>query len=137
YPNSKVTVDAEINSLSVSATAADQRRIADGIAQLDAVPSPAPGAVGGGGGGSAEIYTLKAALPATNGSNSTSANDLATLVTQSLSSQAPDLHITVSPDSPKLILTGNPYSIKLAKDLIAKLDVSEKLVVLDTEILEV
>ena len=48
-----------------------------------------------------------------------------------------DRHITVSPDSPKLILTGNPYSIKLAKDLLGKLDVSEKLVVLDTEILEV
>ena len=138
YPNAKVTVDAQINSLSVSANAADQRRIADGIAQLDAVPSPAPGSVGGsGGGGTAEIYTLKAALPAINGSGATSANDLATMVTQSLQAQAPDLHITVSPDSPKLILTGNPYSIKLAKDLIAKLDVSEKLVVLDTEILEV
>ncbi len=136
YPNVKVNVDAQINSLSVSATPAEQRRIAEGIAQLDAVPSPGPGA-GGVGGGNAEIYTLKAALPATNGSTSSSANDLATMVTQSLQSQAPDLHITVSPSSPKLILTGNPYSIKLAMDLIAKLDVPEKLVVLDTEILEV
>ena len=137
YPNAKVTVDAQINSLSVSATPAEQRRIAEGIAQLDAVPSPGPGGVGGSGGGTAEIYTLKAALPGTNGANSSTANDLATMVTQSLQSQAPDLHITVSPDAPKLILTGNPYSIKLAKDLLAKLDVSEKLVVLDTEILEV
>jgi type II secretory pathway component GspD/PulD (secretin) len=137
YPNAKVTVDAQINSLSVSATPGEQRRIAEGIAQLDALPSPGPGAGGGGGGGTAEIYTLKAALPATNGSTSSTANDLATMVTQSLQSQAPDLHITVSPDSPKLILTGNPYSIKLAKDLLGQLDVSEKLVVLDTEILEV
>jgi len=137
YPNAKVNVDAQINSLSVSATPAEQRRIAEGIAQLDAVPSPAPGMAAGGGGGAAEIYTLKAALPATNGSSSSTANDLATMVTQSLAAQAPDLHITVSPNAPKLILTGNPYSIKLAKDLIAKLDVSEKLVVLDTEILEV
>jgi type II secretory pathway component GspD/PulD (secretin) len=137
YPNAKVTVDAQINSLSVSATPAEQRRIAEGIAQLDTMPSPGPGAVGGGGGGSAEIYTLKAALPATNGSSSSTANDLAIMVTQALQSQAPDLHVTVSPDAPKLILTGNPYSIKLAKDLLGKLDVSEKLVVLDTEILEV
>jgi len=136
YPNAKVTVDAQINSLSVSATPGEQRRIAEGIAQLDALPSPGPGAVGGGG-GDAEIYTLKAALPATNGTNSSTANDLATMVTQSLQPQAPDLHIIVSPDSPKLILIGNPYSIKLAKDLLGKLDVSEKLVVLDTEILEV
>ena len=136
YPNAKVNVDAQINSLSVSATPAEQRRIAEGIAQLDAVPSPAPGAVGGGG-GTVEIYTLKAALPATNGSTSSTANDLATMVTQALQSQAPDLHVTVSPDAPKLILSGNPYSIKLAKDLLAKLDVAEKLVVLDTEILEV
>jgi type II secretory pathway component GspD/PulD (secretin) len=138
YPNAKVAVDAQINSLSVSATPAEQRRIAEGIAQLDAAPTPGPGgAAVGGGGGAAEIYTLKAALPAANGSTSSTANDLATMVTQSLQSQAPDLHITVSPDAPKLILTGNPYSIKLAKDLLAKLDVSEKLVVLDTEILEV
>ncbi len=137
YPNAKVNVDAQINSLSVSATPAEQRRIAEGIAQLDALPSPGPGGAGVGGGGNAEIYTLKAALPATNGSSSSTANDLATMVTQSLSSQAPDLHVTVSPYAPKLILTGNPYSIKLAKDLLAKLDVSEKLVVLDTEILEV
>lgn len=136
YPNAKVTVDAQINSLSVSATPAEQRRIAEGIAQLDALPSPGPGAIGGGG-GSAEIYTLKAALPATNGAPSSTANDLATIVTQALQSQAPDLHIAVSPDSPKLVLTGNPYSIKLAKDLLGKLDVPEKLVVLDTEILEV
>jgi len=46
YPNAKVTVDAQINSLSVSATPAEQRRIAEGIAQLDALPSPGPGAAG-------------------------------------------------------------------------------------------
>jgi type II secretory pathway component GspD/PulD (secretin) len=137
YPNAKVNVDGRINSLSVSAIPAEQRRIAEGIAQLDALPSPGPGAAAGGGSSNAEIYTLKAAVPATNGSSSSTANDIATMVMQALSSQAPDLHITVSPTSPKLILTGNPYSIKLAEDLIAKLDVSEKLVVLDTEILEV
>lgn len=138
YPDVKVTADEDINSLSVYATSSEQRRIADGIAQLDA---PAMQAAGGqavqGGGGDVDVYTLRAALPSSTGGQSTSAGDLATTVTQALAPQAPDLHISVSQETPQLILTGNPYSIKLAKDLLAQLDTPQPLVVLDTEILEV
>ena len=143
FPDVRVSVDEDINSISVLATESEQQRIADAVARLDtngAAPNGASGAASGSsvdtGAGSAQIYTLKAALPGGNGAPSTSANDIATLVTQALQPQAPDLRINVSPDSPQLILTGNPYSIKLAKDLLSQLDVSQKLVVLDTEILE-
>lgn len=144
FPDVKVTVDADINSLSVFATPAQQQRIADAIARLDATGVASNGAAGGApqtgitdaGAGSVQIYTMKAALPGASNAPSTTANDLATLVTQSLQAQAPDLRINVSPDSPQLVLTGSPYSIKLAKDLLAQLDVTQKLVVLDTEILE-
>ncbi len=144
FPYAKITVDDDINSLSVLATASEQRRIADGIAQVDASPSTATSVAGAsgvnsvaGGSGSVQLYTLKYALPAANGAPSTSAADLATMVTQMLASQAPDLHIMPAPNAQQLGLTGNPYSIKLAKDLLTQLDVAQRLVVLDTEILEV
>lgn len=138
FPDVSVTVDEAINSLSVSATAAQQRRIADAIAQLDAEPV-ANGAAQSAqpAGGDVDVYTLRAALPNTNGGQSSSASDLATTITQALAPQAPDLHVSVSQDSPQLILTGNPYSITLAKKLLAQLDIPQPLVVLDTEILEV
>lgn len=142
FPDATITVDEDINALSVLATAPEQHRIADGIAQLDAQASTAGGAIPGPGGapsaiGSVQIYNLKYALPGAGGANSTSASDLAAMVTQTLASQAPDLHVTAAPNATQLIMTGNPYSIKLAKDLLAQLDVAQRLVVLDTEILEV
>ena len=144
FTDAKVSVDEDINSISVLATASEQRRIADAVDRLDS-QGPSPGAAAGqpgaanvaGGAGSVQVYTMKAALPGSNNAPSTSATDMATLVTQALQSQAPDLHINVAQDAPQMILTGSPYSIKLAKDLLAQLDVSQKLVVLDTEILEV
>ncbi|MBC5824663.1 MAG: hypothetical protein GIX02_07490 [Candidatus Eremiobacteraeota bacterium] len=87
--------------------------------------------------GEVEVYSLKAAVPGLNGAPSTTATDIATTVTQALSSQAPDLKITVPPSSSELVLTGSQYSIKLAKDLINQLDTAQPLVVLDTEVLEV
>jgi len=140
FPEAKVAVDEDINSLSVYATAVVQNRIATGIAQLDTAGPFAAGSAGAPaavvGTGPAEAYTLKYALPSQNGGPSTSATDLATMVTQTLSSQAPDLHIVASINSPQLYLTGSPYSIKLARDLLQKMDVPQQLVVLDTEILE-
>jgi len=141
FPDVKVSVDEEINALSVYATAAEQRRIAEGIAQLDAPVTTSSGttvsgAPASGASGPAQVYTLKYALPGQSGGPSTSASDLAAMVTQTLGSQAPDLHITAAPSSTQLILTGNPYSIKLARDLLGVLDVPQQLVVLDTEILE-
>jgi type II secretory pathway component GspD/PulD (secretin) len=143
-----VTVDEELNAISVTATASEQHGIADSIAQLDAQPGTVsygangPGqsgvpAVAGPGGTNIEVYTLRAALPGPTTGASTSATDIATAVTQSLQQSAPDLRITVPNNSTQLVLTGSPYSIKLAKDLIQKLDVSAPLVVLDTEVLEV
>ncbi|MDB5029252.1 MAG: hypothetical protein JWO66_2941 [Candidatus Eremiobacteraeota bacterium] len=146
-----VTVDKELNAITVQATAAQQRRIADSIAQLDGnassgqaaangLPLSEPGStsqLAGGSGTNVEIYTLKAALPALSGGNSTTASDIAQNVTQALQSVVPDLRVTVTATGSQLILTGTPYGIKLGRDLIERLDVAQKLVVLDTEILEV
>lgn len=138
FPDARISVDTDINSLSVSANASEQRRIADGISQLDNIGPTASGvtAVSQGTGGAAQLYTLKYALPGQNGAASTSATELATMVSQTLAAQAPDLHVSSAPNNTQLILTGNPYSVKLARDLLAQLDVPQRLVVLDTEILE-
>ncbi len=143
FPDITVEVDKDVNALSILATQTEQRRIADAIVQLDTAPAGAynPMSTGGGAetvaGNGFEIYTLRAALPGLNGNASTSANDIATTVTQALGSTAPDLHITVAATSQQLILTGSPNSIAMARDLIGQLDVAQKLVVLDTQILEV
>ncbi|HEY6236613.1 MAG TPA: secretin N-terminal domain-containing protein, partial [Candidatus Elarobacter sp.] len=146
FRDAQVTTDAALNALSVVATAAEHQRIADALAQLDASsaatagsngpPVQQPGNVDVAAGG-IEVISLKAAAPGLNGAPSSSATDIATTVTQALQGQAPDLRITVPPNSTQLVLTGSPYAIRLAKGLIEQLDVEQKLVVLDTEILEV
>ncbi len=137
----QVQVDGDLNALSVFAGSSIQQRIADAVGRLDAAPAGAPagssGTAASGGGTDAEVLMLKAAAPGLNGGTSTSANDIAATVTQALASTAPDLKITVPPNSTQLVLTGSPYSVKLAKNLIAQLDVPQPLVVLDTEVLEV
>ena len=137
FPNAQIQVDGGLNAISVLAAADVQRRIGDGVAQLDAAP---PGATSGGAGGgtmNSEVISLKAAIPGLNGASSTSATDIATTITQALAAAAPDLKVTVPPNSTQLVLTGSSYSIKLAKDLIDQLDTPQPLVVLDTEVLEV
>jgi type II secretory pathway component GspD/PulD (secretin) len=146
FRDAQVTTDAALNALSVAATAAQHQRIADALVQLDSSGSAGPvangppvlqpGSVDVAGGG-IEVISLKAAAPGLNGAPSSSATDIATTVTQALQGQAPDLHITVPPNATQLVLTGSPYAIRLAKSLIDRLDVEQKLVVLDTEILEV
>ncbi|HZO92838.1 MAG TPA: secretin N-terminal domain-containing protein [Candidatus Baltobacteraceae bacterium] len=141
----RVSADANLNALSVFATGAEHQRIADAIAQLDTtsaggglpVQQPGTSAAAGGGEGSVEVVSLKAAAPGLNGAPSSSATDIATTVTQALQAQAPDLHITVPPNGTQLVLSGSPYALRLAKTLIDQLDVEQKLVVLDTEILEI
>jgi type II secretory pathway component GspD/PulD (secretin) len=151
FPGAQVAVDEELNALSIRATTSDQQRIAEAVSQLDVTPGAAvnpaggpsvqqPGAVAnavGPGGTNIEIVSLKAAAPGVGGAPSTSASDISTTVLQALQQSAPDLRITVPPNSTQLVLTGSPYSIKLARDMINQLDVTQKLVVLDTEILEV
>ena len=146
FGDAQVSVDADLNALSALATPAEQQRIADAIAQLDASggappangapPVQQPGSAELGAGGF-EVISLRAAAPGLNGAPSSSASDIATTVTQALQGQVSDLRITVPPNGTQLVLTGSPVSIRLAKGLIDQLDVEQKLVVLDTEILEV
>ncbi|MBV8581325.1 MAG: hypothetical protein JOZ86_11935 [Candidatus Eremiobacteraeota bacterium] len=82
-----------------------------------------------------EVVTLKAAVPGLNGAPSSSANDIAVTVAQALQGQ--NLHVTVPPNGTQLVLSGSTSAIRLAKNLIDQLDVEQKLVVLDTEIVEV
>jgi len=137
YPSAHVTLDRELNAISVQAIAADQQRIADAVAQLDGsgAASQATGAAYGG--GNVDVVYLKAAMPGTNGSQSTSAQDIAQAVSSLLQPLAPDLHMTTVANSSKILLAGSPSSIRLAEDLIRRLDVVPPLVVLDTEVFEV
>ncbi|HTD34519.1 MAG TPA: secretin N-terminal domain-containing protein [Candidatus Elarobacter sp.] len=149
FHDAQITTDASLNALSVLATQEQHQRIADALAQLDAsgTAALAPGGppvlqTGGsesalGGTGGIEVVSLRAAAPGLNGAPSSSATDIATTVTQAMQGQAPDLRITVPPNGTQLVLTGSPYAIRQAKALIDQLDVEQKLVVLDTEILEV
>jgi type II secretory pathway component GspD/PulD (secretin) len=139
FPNLPLGVNADLNAITITSNLTVQRRIADAIGQLDVPPPGAPG--GGENGGPAssgiEVVELRAAIPGLQGGTSTTATDIANTVTQALQGSAGDLHIVVPPNSTQLILTGSPYSIKLAKELIAKLDRPQTMVAMDTEVLEV
>lgn len=150
FRGASVSVASDLNALTVSATAADQRRIAAAIAGLDTAPAGGARIAQAGadgvasasgvlqaGGTDVEVITLKAAIPGENLAPSTSATDIATAVTQALGQAAPDLHITVPNNSNQLVLNGSPASIRLARQLIDQLDVAPPLVVLDTEVLEI
>lgn len=140
YPNLRITVDKDLNAISIYATAAEQQRIADAITQLDASPSQSNGTSGAGpayGDNNIDVIDLESAMPAANGGSSTSATDIANAVQQALQQIAPDLHITVPANSTEIVLAGSPSSIRLAKDLISRLDRPKPLVILDTEVLEV
>lgn len=133
-----LAVDTDLNAITVTANLSTQRRIADAIAQLDVAPAGPGGGEGAGPGGSGvDVVSLRAAVPGLQGGASTSATDIANAVTQTLQASAPDLHIVVPANSTQLILSGSPYSVKLARELIEKLDVAQPLVAMDTEVLEV
>jgi hypothetical protein len=134
-----VTVDKDLNAISVFGTAAEQQRIGGAINDLDANQSSGQNGSGGAayGDGNIDVVQLQDAMPGQNGSPSTSAQDIANAVQQALAGMAPDLHITVPANSSQIVLAGSPQSIRLAKDLIGKLDAPQPLVVLDTEVLEV
>ncbi len=143
FPNLAITVDAALNALSVTATAAEHQRIAEGIAQLDgtapgANAGPAAAAGGGYGGPSGhEIVPLRSILPGGQGqSGAVAPADIAQTVQQALQTSNPDLHVIVATGTQQLVLTGSPQSIRAAKEMIAELDVVPPSVVLDTEILE-
>ena len=145
----EVTVLPDVNGITVVADAAQQRRIADALAQLDvapaahaavraaAMPDAAPRSSTDAATTAVDVVTLKAAIPGLNGSPSTNAADIAAVVMQALSPSLPDLHVTLYANQSQLLLTGSPASIRVAHDLIDKLDALPKMVVLDVTILEV
>ena len=140
FASSRVTIDTNLNALSVQANAGDQQRISTAIAQLDGAATPGQGNNGGGaayGGSNIDVVQLHAPIPGPNEGPSTSAQDIATAVTQALGQLAPDLRVTVPANTSEILLAGSPTSIRLAKALIAKIDVIPQQVVLDTEILEI
>jgi type II secretory pathway component GspD/PulD (secretin) len=138
FPNLPLAVDTDLNAITITSNLTVQRRIADAVSQLDVPPPGAPGGENGGPASSgAEVVELRAAVPGLQGGISTTATDIANTVTQALQGSAGDLHIIVPPNSTDLVLTGSPYSIKLAKELIAKLDRPQTMVAMDTEVLEV
>ncbi|HEY0382334.1 MAG TPA: secretin N-terminal domain-containing protein [Candidatus Elarobacter sp.] len=139
FPSVAVTVDADLNALSVTANAAEQQRISDGIATIDGTGTAANGQPGAGGGApsSHEVIQLKSIVPGGQGQGTTTTpQDIAAAVQAALQGSAPDLRVTVPNGTQQLILTGSPQSIRAARELIAELDVIPQSVVLDTEILE-
>jgi type II secretory pathway component GspD/PulD (secretin) len=138
FPNLTLAVDSDLNAITVTSNLTVQRRIADAVSQLDLPPPGSPGGENGGPASSGiEVVELRAAIPGLQGGPSTTATDIANTVTQALGSSAGDLHIVVPPNSTELVLSGSPYSIKLAKELIAKLDKPQIMVAMDTEVLEI
>jgi type II secretory pathway component GspD/PulD (secretin) len=150
FPTISVSVEKDLNAITVDAPQGIQTRIASGIEQLDggvhvahanpdiAVPGSASAPLDAGDGQTVEVLSLRAAIPATGATGgTTTATDIANAVQAALSRSAPGLRITVQPNSTQLILTGTSDEIRLGKELIDQLDVAQKLVVLDTEILEV
>jgi len=130
-----------INAISVSANQAEHSRIADAVARLDSPPTSnnvQAGAFSSGNGNNFEILSFHAAVPAAGGTGaSTTAGDISQTVMQALSGLAPDLKITVQPNSTRLVLTGSERSREMARNMIAQLDIAEPLVELDTRVLEV
>jgi type II secretory pathway component GspD/PulD (secretin) len=141
FPQVDVSVDASLNAISVTASAIDQQRIGDGIAQLDGTaqgPNRGNGEEGGAIASVAsghQVVQLKSIVPGTQGVG-TSAQDIATAVQTALQTAHPELRVTVPNGMQSLILTGAPQSIRDARELIDALDVIPQSVVLDTEILE-
>jgi type II secretory pathway component GspD/PulD (secretin) len=135
-PDVAVTINKDLNALSVTGTAAELQRISEAIAQLDgrttAGGPPGPGSGAGAGGDDFELVHLRSMVP-----GGTSAQDVANIVTQALQTKAPDLHVIVQSGGNALLLSGSAYSIREAKRLIETIDVLPPSVALDTEVYEV
>jgi len=142
FPDAQVTVDASLNALSVTATAADHQRISEGIGRIDgtgasnATGEPGNVVIGNGSTSSHEVIQLQSIVPSQGYGTGTTAQDIASAVQQALSGSNPDLHVVVPNGTMSLIVTGSAQSVRAAKELIAELDVIPQSVVLDTEILE-
>ena len=84
-----------------------------------------------------EIVNLKSVTPGLSGAASTTTGDIANVLVQTLAGVGQEIRATVIPNQSQLALTGTPYAIGLAKQMLERLDVPPKLVILDTQILEV
>src|SRR5581483_10400653 len=85
FPSARVTIDTDLNAISIRATAGEQERIGDAIAQLDGAAGNTANGSGGSdsaayGSSNVEVIQLRAAIPGQNDSPSTSAQDIATAV---------------------------------------------------------
>jgi type II secretory pathway component GspD/PulD (secretin) len=130
----EVTVDAALNALAATGTAAQQQRIADAIAQLD--PPPGQQAAQGvpiAGNGSTEVVTLKSFVPG----QTQGGIDAVAAITQGIQVVAADVRVVQLPTPGQIALLGPPASVRAAREFIDKVDTVPPLVVLDTEILEV
>ncbi len=137
FPDAHVDVDRTINAFSVTASATEQRRIADAVAQLDATLAIAPGGANVppslSAGGDVAVVTLRSAVPQAAGAPTADGN---ASITQALQQVVPDVHVVNLPTAGQIALIGNPEALRLAKEFLSKADVPAPLVVLDTEILE-
>ena len=132
----EVTVDTSLNAIAVTATATQQQRIADALAQLDPPPNQQSGGFAQGsapGNGSTDVVTLKSFIPG----QSQGGVDAVASFTQALQVVAPDVRVVQLPTPGQIALLGPPASVRAARAFIDKVDVVPPLVVLDTEILEV
>ncbi len=146
FANATITVDRDLNALSVTSTTTDQQRIADAIAQLDGNPSQQgggqPGSYGGinqgaSNGSSFEIVSLRSAVPNQGSAGSIATDSASAQVIQTLQQLVPGVRVSALSTPGQIALIGDPYSLRLAKQFLAKLDVPAPLVVLDTEVLEI
>jgi type II secretory pathway component GspD/PulD (secretin) len=134
----ELTVDASLNAIALTATAAQHQRIADAVAQLDPPPGAQAGAglaaSGSGGAGSTEVITLRSYVPgSTQGGGGI---DAVASMTQALQVVAPDVRVIQLPTAGQIALVGPPQGVRTAREFIDKVDIVPPLVVLDTEVLE-
>jgi type II secretory pathway component GspD/PulD (secretin) len=132
-----ITVDASLNAIAVTASAAQQQRIADAITQLDPPPNgqgtPFAQAGATGSGGSTDVVTLKSFIPG----QAQGGIDAVASFTQALQVVTPDVRVVQLPTPGQIALLGPANSVRSARAFLDKVDVVPPLVVLDTEILEV
>jgi type II secretory pathway component GspD/PulD (secretin) len=129
-----VTLDPSVNAIAVTATAAQQQRIADALAQLDPAPGNAIGLPGTAsfGGLTTEVVSLKSYVPG----QTQGGVDAVQTITQALQTIAPDVKVISLPTPGQIALVGPASSLRIARDFIDKVDVVAPLVILDTEVLE-
>lgn len=143
FPDAAVNVDKDLNALSVTATASEQLRIAAALKQLDAPAASAGGlaagpSMAGAIGSNFEVVMLRSAVPNANSLQAgVAGGDAAAPVIQTLQELVPGIKVSALGTPGQVALIGDPATLRLARDVLAKLDVPVPLVVLDTEVLEI